>query len=71
MMDATAEPVSLTDSRNPAPSSIQVLIRTQEIKAEKEEEAEEAAAGKPATTFWGRIGQMFRDFWNAITGIFH
>ena len=34
MMDAGAEAVSLTDSRNPAPSSVQILIRTQEIKGE-------------------------------------
>ena len=20
------------------------------------------------TTFWGRVAQMFRDFWNALTG---
>lgn len=71
MMDATAEPISLTDSRNPAPDSIQVLIRTQEIKAEEPEEAEEAAAVKEKTTFWGRVARMFRDFWNAVTGIFH
>ena len=70
LMDATAEPVSLTDARNPAPASIQVLIRTQEIQVEEPEKTEETAAGKTATTFWGRLSQMFRDFWNAITGIF-
>ena len=70
LMDATAEPVSLTDERNPAPTSIQVLIRTQEIKQEEEEEAGKTAAAKAETTFWGRIAQMFRDFWNAVTGIF-
>ena len=64
LMDAEAEAVSLTDSRNPSPSSIQVLIRTQEIKAE------ELAAVREETTFWGRVAQMFKDFWNAITGIF-
>ena len=70
LMDAGAQAVSLTDSRNPAPSSVQILIRTQEIKAE-ELTAEQLAAAAPAkTTFWGRIAQMFRDFWNAITGIF-
>lgn len=31
-MDATAEAVSLTSDENAAPTSIQVLIRTQEIK---------------------------------------
>ena len=70
LMDAEAEAVSLTDSRNPAPSSIQVLIRTQEIKAEDAETAEEEAPAKAETTFWGRVAQMFKDFWNAITGIF-
>ena len=70
LMDATAEPVSLTDERNPAPTSIQVLIRTQEIKEEKPEEDEASAAVKEKTTFWGRVTQMFRDFWNAVTGIF-
>ena len=71
LMDATAEPVSLTDERNPTPSSVQVLIRTQEIKEEEPEETPETAEAKTATTFWGRVGQMFRDFWNAVTGIFH
>ena len=71
LMDATAEPVSLTDPRNPAPDSIQVLIRTQEIKEEKAEEEEDTASAKAETTFWGRVAQMFKDFWGAITGIFH
>ncbi len=70
LMDATAEPVSLTDERNPAPDSIQVLIRTQEIKTEDGEEDEESAAAKEKTTFWGRVTQMLRDFWNAVTGVF-
>lgn len=71
LMDAEAKAVSLTDSRNPAPSSLQVLIRTQEIKAEEPEKAEELSAVKTETTFWGRVAQMFKDFWKAITGIFH
>lgn len=70
LMDAEAEPVSLTDQRNPAPTSIQVLIRTQEIKEADQAEDGEAAAAKAETTFWGRVTQMFRDFWNAVTGIF-
>ncbi|MCI9670804.1 MAG: hypothetical protein HFF49_04525 [Lawsonibacter sp.] len=70
MMDAGAEAVSLTDSRNPAPSSVQILIRTQEIKAE-ELTAQPLAAGAPEqTTFWGRVAQMFQDFWRAVTRIF-
>ena len=43
LMDATADAVSLTDSRNPAPGSIQMLIRTQEIQMEEAPEEETAA----------------------------
>lgn len=70
LMDAGAPAVSLTSAENPAPASVQVLIRSQEIK--KEDAAREAPAGVPAaeTTFWDRVTQMFRDFWSAITGIF-
>ena len=70
LIDADAEAVSLTDERNDAPQSIQVLIRTQEIKEDdgaKEELAEEETE---KTTFWQRVAQMFRDIWNAVTGIF-
>ena len=75
MMDAEAQAVSLTDPRNPAPSSVQVLIRTQEIK-EQEPELTAATLAVPAsngqpTTFWGRVAQMFKDFWHFLTGIFH
>lgn len=73
MMDAEAQAVSLTDPRNPAPSSVQVLIRTQEIKVQEPELTADtlAAPAGSGSTFWGRVAQMFRDFWNAITGIFH
>ena len=70
MMDAGAEAVSLTDSRNPAPSSVQILIRTQEIKAEELTAQPLAAAAPEQTTFWGRVAQMFQDFWRAVTRIF-
>lgn len=74
MMDAGAQAVSLTDSRNPAPSSVQILIRTQEIKQPDSEltaaALSAAAAGSQTSTFLGRVAQMFKDFWKAITSIF-
>ena len=70
LMDATAEAVSLTDSRNPSPESIQILIRTQEITMPDEDETEAEAAAEVQTTFWGRVAQMFKDFWATITGLF-
>lgn len=71
LMDSTAQAQSLTSGENPAPTSIQVLIRTQEIKPAAPADTETDADAAPATTFWGRVGQMFRDFWHTITGLFH
>ncbi|NBI09713.1 hypothetical protein D1641_06745 [Colidextribacter sp. OB.20] len=75
LMDAEARAVSLTDPRNPIPSSVQVLIRTQEIKAEDGEASgltAEPLSAKTADngTFWSRVAQMFKDFWLFLTGIF-
>lgn len=70
LMDATAEAQSLTSDRNPSPTSIQILIRTQEIKVDDDEAEGDEKAAAESTTFWGRVAQMFRDFWDAVTGIF-
>ena len=70
-MDANAVAVSLTSPENPAPQSIQVIIRSQEIKAEEQDMEETAKASPDKGTFWSRVAQMFKDFWAAITGIFH
>ena len=70
-MDATAEAVSLTSAENPAPTSIQILIRSQEIKAEEPETPETEKKTADNGTFWSRVARMFQDFWAAITGIFH
>jgi len=71
LMDPEAPPQSLTDSRNQNVTSIQYVMRTQEIKvSQAEKEAEEAAQAEPELTLWDRIAAMFRDLWNAITGLF-
>ena len=70
LMDAGAPAVSLTSEENPAPVSVQVLIRSQEIKAEDSSLTVSAESQTPETTFWDRVTQMFRDFWSAVTGIF-
>ena len=71
-MDAAAKPQSMTDSRNQDVNSVQFILRTQEIKAGEEPEEETAPARHSDNgTLWTRIKAMFRDFWNAITGLFH
>ncbi|MBE7008725.1 MAG: hypothetical protein E7422_06275 [Ruminococcaceae bacterium] len=72
-MDASAEAVSLTDPRNPSPASVQVLIRTQEIKAEETKAgAKTAAVAEDAaeSSFFTRVGDMFANMWSAIVGLF-
>ena len=71
LMDANAEAESLTDSRNAAPTTVQVLIRTQEIKADEGGNNDVETVHAQQTTFWGRVAQMFKDLWAAITGVFH
>ncbi|WP_312941146.1 hypothetical protein [Oscillibacter sp.] len=70
-MDSTAPAQSLTSGQNPAPQSIQVLIRSQEIKVPDKEEEESASAAADKGSFGSRVGQMFHDLWSSITRIFH
>ena len=70
LMDATAEAESLTDSRNGAPQSVQVLIRTQEIKESEAEQLDEEQPETESLTLWQRIGKLFQHIGSAITGIF-
>ena len=48
-----------------------LLIRTQEIKADKDGNSDVETVQPQQTTFWGRVAQMFKDLWAAVTGIFH
>ena len=77
-MDASAPAESLTDARNPSPQSVQVLLRTQEIKQEEAEEetpqggerSTAQAAQEVPDSFWGRVLAMFAGIWSTIVGIF-
>jgi len=71
LMDASAPPQSLTDSRNQGVGSIQYIMRTQEIKAEDAGEDDSPAPAQVDNgTIWSRIAAMFRDLWAAIAGLF-
>lgn len=70
-MDAGATPVSMTDPRNPAPRSVQYVMRTQEIKVE-EEAAQETAQPQPEkTTFWQRVAALFQGLWQDLKKLLH
>ncbi len=69
LMDAAAQPVSLTDERNEGTASIQYVMRSQEIKAAAPDDgAPPEAAKSDGGTIWTRIADMFRDIWHTITG---
>ena len=70
LMDAGAIPASLTSEQNGNPQSIQYIMRTQEIKVEEESQQAPSQQSADQGTFWSRVAAMFRDFWNAITGLF-
>jgi len=70
-MDPHAAPVSLTDSRNPAPQSVQYIMRTQEITKPEEGSQETAGQEKAKTTFWQRVKDLFKGIWADFTGLFH
>ena len=70
-MDAAAKPQSLTDPRNQEVTSIQYVMRSQEIKAEKPDNTDpQNAASQEKTTFWQRVKTMFTDIWHSITRLF-
>jgi putative membrane protein len=71
LMDAGAPPVSMTSVKNGTPESIQYIMRTQEITADDSApQTEETAQPQESSTFFGRVAQIFIDFWNFITGLF-
>ena len=76
LMDPSAPAQSLTDSRNPAPVSIQILLRTQEIKKQSGS-APDSGPAQPEDTsdahvsFFHRIADMFRGIWQDIAQLLH
>lgn len=70
-IDAEATPVSMTDERNPAPGSVQYVMRTQEIKVDDAAAEAIPQAQKEETTFWGRVAAMFQGLWESFKRLLH
>jgi len=71
MMDSEAKPVSLTSPKNNAPSSVQYIMRSQEIKVDNSKDIETSPKVETDNgNFWVRVKAMFVGIWNAITGLF-
>lgn len=67
-MDSQAAMVSLTSDQNQTPNSVQLILRSQEIKVDEAAQEAEEAASQPKTTVWDRIVRMFKDFGAIFTG---
>ena len=66
--DPEAEMVSLTSPDNPAPNTIQLVLRSQEIQEEEDARAAQREKDQEPLGFWGRVGRMFHDFGAIFTG---
>lgn len=69
-MDNKAAPQSLTSSQNGTPTSIQYMIRSQEIKVDDSAQKEAEEESLKSKTFFGRVGTMFHDIGAAFTNAF-
>ncbi len=67
--DAGAAKVSLTSKKNEEPATVQILLRSEEIKVGEENETEEPAA-ETSMSFWNRFTNLFVKIWDGITGLF-
>nr|WP_314458482.1 hypothetical protein [uncultured Clostridium sp.] len=64
--------VSFTSDKNPTPSSIQIILRSEEIS--EDDVNDNAVDIEPAAVdvgVWQRVKNVFAKIWNAVTGIFN
>ena len=70
-LDAEEEMISFTSRKNPTPSSIQVILRTEEISVDDEAESgEDLEPASEQVSFWDRVANIFKQLWNSITSLF-
>jgi hypothetical protein len=71
-IDTSESPVSFTSSQNPAPKSVQIIVRTKEITKDslKTDVDLEALNQKDNGTLLGRIANIFKKIWSVATGVF-
>ena len=70
-IDLEAKPVSMTSAKNPAPKSIQIILRTGEIK--QDEENSDLAVDEdfhPDGSVFHRIGNIFKSIFHFFASIF-
>lgn len=69
-IDVNAKRPSFTSDKNPAPSSIQIVMRTQEISIPDEMKGTDMETAELPESVWERIAQIFLKIWNALLSLF-
>jgi len=70
-IDLEASPVSMTSAKNPSPRSIQMILRTEEIKDKQDSDDIEVDEDFHSDgNFFHRIGNIFKYIWSTITSVF-
>ncbi len=70
-IDLEASPMSMTSAKNPSPRSIQMILRTEEIK--DKQDSEDVSVDEdfyPDGNIFHRIGNVFKYIWRSITSVF-
>ena len=65
-IDINATKVSFTSPQNPAPQSLQIILRTQEIKVDKKAKEAKIEEEKDKLGFWGRVKLVFVTMYETI-----
>ncbi|NLG93456.1 MAG: hypothetical protein GX485_07895, partial [Clostridiales bacterium] len=69
--DSQAKPISFTSLKNPAPSSVQIVLRTQEISLDDNNgENGDLEKSENDMSVLDRIKNLFVKLWDALTSVF-
>ncbi|QEY33627.1 hypothetical protein FL966_00295 [Caproiciproducens galactitolivorans] len=70
-LDSQAKPISFTSPKNPAPSSVQIVLRTQEISLDDNNgENGDLEKSENDMSVLDRIKNLFIKLWDALTSVF-
>lgn len=70
-LDAEAKPVSFTSAKNPSPESIQIILRTEEISIDNNENStEDLEKEKQEMSPFRRMCNVFQKIWQSIVNAF-
>lgn len=70
-LDAEAKPISFTSAKNPSPESIQIILRTEEISIDNNENStEDLEKEKQEMSPFQRMCNVFQKIWQSIVNAF-